>query len=224
MKNENFFQKIGPGIVLAATGVGAGDMIAASVAGARYGIIIIWAVVAGAAIKFLLNEGIARWQLATGTSVVEGWRTKFPTALSLYFLIYLWLWGFIVGAALISACGLAAHAVFPSLSVKVWGIIQSLLALILVYLGRYSLVEKMMKFFIAVMFIVVCISAVLSHPDWGLTMKSLLLPTIPKGSAKFLLGIIGGVGGSVTTGSGKKNGSEDAIFPVRGGIWRPPTY
>jgi len=48
------------------------------------------------------------------------------------------------------------------------------------------------------MFIVVCISAVLSHPDWGLTMKSLLLPTIPKGSAKFLLGIIGGVGGSVT--------------------------
>lgn len=198
MKNENFFQKIGPGIVLAATGVGAGDMIAASVAGARYGIIIIWAVVAGAAIKFLLNEGIARWQLATGTSVVEGWRTKFPTALSLYFLIYLWLWGFIVGAALISACGLAAHAVFPSLSVKVWGIIQSLLALILVYLGRYSLVEKMMKFFIAVMFIVVCISAVLSHPDWGLTMKSLLLPTIPKGSAKFLLGIIGGVGGSVT--------------------------
>ena len=64
-----FLKNIGPGIVVAATGVGAGDMIAASVAGAKYGTVIIWAAIVGAVIKFVLNEGMARWQLATGTTV-----------------------------------------------------------------------------------------------------------------------------------------------------------
>ena len=198
MNKDSFLQKMGPGIVVAATGVGAGDMIAASVAGAKYGTIILWAAVVGAVVKFFLNEGIARWQLATGTTVLQGWRKNLHGAVSLYFLIYLWLWGFIVAAALIVACGSAAHAIFPFLSVKAWGIIHSLIAFTLVYFGRYFLVEKMMKFFIGMMFIVVCISAALTHPDWGSIIKSLFIPQIPAGSAKFLLGVIGGVGGSVT--------------------------
>ncbi|MCG8606498.1 Nramp family divalent metal transporter, partial [bacterium] len=63
---------IGPGIAIAATGVGAGDMVAAAVSGARYGFAVIWAAAAGALLKFVLNEGLARWQLATGTTLLEG--------------------------------------------------------------------------------------------------------------------------------------------------------
>lgn len=195
MKN---LKKIGPGIVLAATGVGAGDMIAASVSGAKYGTVILWAAVAGALFKYFLNEGAARWQLATGTTLLEGWRNKFPAAVSLYFIVYLFVWSFIVGGALIAACGLAAHAIFPFLSVKAWGIIHSLTAVGLVYFGRYRLLEKMMKFFIGIMFLVVCISALLSRPDWGAVLPALIIPHVPAGSAKFILGVIGGVGGSVT--------------------------
>lgn len=193
-----FLKALGPGIVLAATGVGAGDMIAASVAGAKYGAVILWAAVVGAVIKYFLNEGIARWQLATGTTILEGWQQKFPTVVSLYFIFYLFIWGFIVAGALISACGLAAHAIFPFFSVETWGIIHSLAAVVLVFFGRYKLVEHLMKFFIGIMFIVVCISAVLTHPDWAAIFKSLIIPRLPAGSAKFIIGVIGGVGGSVT--------------------------
>ena len=195
---RKFLKTLGPGIVVAATGVGAGDMIAASVAGAKYGTVIIWAAVAGAVFKFFLNEGIARWQLATGTTLIEGWNHKFHAAVSWYFTGYLFLWGFIVAGALIAACGLAAHAIFPFLSVKAWGIIHSLSALALVYWGRYKLVETLMKFFIGLMFVVVCISAILIHPDWGAILKSLVVPQLPAGSSMFILGVIGGVGGSVT--------------------------
>ena len=52
---------IGPGLVLAATGVGAGDLVAASVSGARYGFAIVWAAALGALLKYVLNEGVARW-------------------------------------------------------------------------------------------------------------------------------------------------------------------
>jgi len=193
-----WIKQLGPGIVVAATGVGAGDLIAASVGGAKYGVVIIWAAVVGAILKYFLNEGIARWQLSTGTSLIEGWSEKLHPAVSIYFIGYLFLWGFIVGGALIAACGLAAHALFPFLSVKVWGIIHSLLAVALVYAGRYRLVESLMKFFIAMMFVVVCISAVSINPDWGTIAHSLVIPRLPSGSAKFIIGVIGGVGGSVT--------------------------
>lgn len=193
-----FLKNIGPGIVVAATGIGAGDMIAASVAGAKYGTVIIWAAIVGAVIKYVLNEGMARWQLATGTTVLQGWRHQFHPIISIYFMVYLFLWGFIVAGALIAACGLAAHAIFPFFSVGVWGILHSLMALLLVYIGRYQLIESLMKFFIGLMFVVVCASAILLHPDWGEIFKSLAVPRLPSGSIAFILGVIGGVGGTVT--------------------------
>jgi len=52
----NSVKSIGPGIVIAATGVGAGDLIAASVSGARFGTTILWAAVIGA----IINENLAR--------------------------------------------------------------------------------------------------------------------------------------------------------------------
>ena len=40
---------IGPGLVVAATGVGAGDMVSSLTAGTEYGTVLVWAVVLGAA-------------------------------------------------------------------------------------------------------------------------------------------------------------------------------
>ncbi|MCA1584264.1 MAG: Nramp family divalent metal transporter, partial [Acidobacteria bacterium] len=63
----------GPGLIVAATGIGSGDVVSATVGGARYGVVLLWAIVVGAFFKFVLTEGIARWQLATGLTAVEGW-------------------------------------------------------------------------------------------------------------------------------------------------------
>ena len=81
--------------------------------------------------KFALNEGLARWQLATGTTLLEGWVHRLPRIISIYFFIYLLLWTFVVAGALIAATGLAAHAIYPGLSVEQWGTTHSLLALVL---------------------------------------------------------------------------------------------
>ncbi|NNJ93630.1 MAG: Nramp family divalent metal transporter, partial [Halobacteria archaeon] len=175
------FRDIGPGLVMAATGLGAGDMIAASVAGARYGTALLWAAVLGAVMKFVMNEGLARWQLATGTTLLEGWVHRLPVFFSLYFFIYLLLWTFIVAAALIAATGLAAHALVPSLSVQAWGVIHSLLALVLVMTGRYALLEHLMKTFMALMMVVVILCAILVIPESEGLLDGLLRPSIPDG-------------------------------------------
>ena len=51
---------IGPGIVVAATGVGAGDLVATLIAGSRFGYALLWAALAGTVIKIALAEGVGR--------------------------------------------------------------------------------------------------------------------------------------------------------------------
>ncbi|MGB5179978.1 MAG: Nramp family divalent metal transporter [Gammaproteobacteria bacterium] len=197
-KSTFSLRNIGPGLVIAATGLGAGDLIAASVAGARYGTAILWVVLVGAAMKYVMTEGLTRWQLATGTTLLEGWVQRLPKIISLYFFVYLVVWSFIVAGALIASTGLAAHALYPDLSVEVWGMLHSLLALVLVMVGRYSLLERLMKFFMGLMLLVVIICAAWVAPGMSGILSGLLIPSIPEGSVLFIFGIIGGVGGSVT--------------------------
>ena len=196
--SKKFKNILGPGFLIAATGVGAGDMIAATVAGAKYGHVILWACIVGALIKYVLNEGIARWQLATGATLLEGWVHKFHNAISIYFISYLTIWSFIVAAALIAACGLAAHSIFPQLSIPVWGILHALLAMILVFVGKYRFLELLMKLMIGIMFSTIIINLFLIDINWKELFFSIIIPRIPDGSMTLLLGVIGGVGGSVT--------------------------
>jgi len=185
-------------MVIAATGLGAGDLIAASVAGARFGTTILWAAVIGAIMKYAMNEGLTRWQLATGSTLLEGWVQRLPKIISLYFFVYLIVWSFIVAGALIAGTGLAAHALYPGLSVELWGILHSLLALVLVIIGRYSLLERLMKFFMGLMLLVVITCAVLVAPGLSGILTGLFVPSIPEGSVLYIFSVIGGVGGSVT--------------------------
>jgi Mn2+/Fe2+ NRAMP family transporter len=195
---KSYITALGPGIAVAATGVGAGDLVAAAVSGSRYGFAIVWAAVIGALVKFVLNEGLARWQLATSTTLLEGWVHRLGKWAQYYFIVYLVLWSFVVGGALISACGLAAHAIAPALSVGAWGVIHSITGAAIALLGRYQHFEKVMKWLIGVMFITILGCAIWVESPGVTIAKSFTEANLPAGSAKFILGIIGGVGGSVT--------------------------
>lgn len=189
---------LGPGFAVAATGVGAGDIVAAAVSGADFGLVVLWAAAFGAVVKFVLNEGIARWQLATGTTLLEGWAAHLSPTVLYIFMLYFLLWSYIVGGALMAACGLAAYAMFPALGVKAWGILHSLVAIVLVHFGQYKFFENSMKLFIGLMFVTVLACAVALQPDLSSVLGGALIPTVPKGGSHMLLGMMGGVGGSVT--------------------------
>jgi Mn2+/Fe2+ NRAMP family transporter len=92
-----WFQRLAPGILIAATGVGAGDLITASIAGSRVGLTILWAVLVGAVLKWVLNEGLARWQMATGTTLLEGWVDRLGGWVQWVFLLYLIPWTLATG-------------------------------------------------------------------------------------------------------------------------------
>ena len=57
---------VGPGLIVAATGVGAADLVATVIAGQRFGYALLWAVIVGCLMKVVLVEGAGRYSLATG--------------------------------------------------------------------------------------------------------------------------------------------------------------
>ena len=94
-----------PGILVAATGIGAGDLATASFTGSQLGVAILWAVVVGGIMKYFLTEGLTRWQLVTGYTFIEGVAKHYGKIVGWLFLPYLFLWSFFVGSALMSASG-----------------------------------------------------------------------------------------------------------------------
>jgi Mn2+/Fe2+ NRAMP family transporter len=195
----SFLKLAGPGLVVAATGIGSGDVVSATVGGARYGVVLLWAIVAGAFFKFVLSEGIARWQLATGKTALEGWADHLPAWVKWYFGAYLVIWTVFVSAALTNATGLGIANLTGGAISQPWGaVLHSVIGFAFVWLGGYGSFEKLMKLLVGVMGFSILICAALTLENPGAAAQGLLIPAIPVGSGTYVLSLIGGVGGSIT--------------------------
>jgi Mn2+/Fe2+ NRAMP family transporter len=195
----SFLKLAGPGLIVAATGIGSGDIVSATVGGARFGVILLWAIALGAFFKFVLNEGIARWQLATGTTMLEGWAEHLPAWVKAYFAIYLVIWTVAVTAALTNATGLGMSNLTGGAIPQSWGAVgHSLLGVAFVWFGGYATFEKLMKLLVGLMGFSILICALMTLTDPVPALRGLLVPTIPAGSGGYVLSLIGGIGGSIT--------------------------
>jgi Mn2+/Fe2+ NRAMP family transporter len=199
---------------MAAAGVGAGDVTMASLGGAQFGLALLWAPLVAAVLKFALNEGLARYQLATGETLLEGWAHRLGPAASIGFLIYLIIWTVPVFAALASTSGVAMDlllpigSLHPFLAGKVfeggpdradvsWSIAMIACCFSLVWLGRYALFERVMAWLTIVMFGVVILAGVLLFPVERWNQPWSTQAWWPANSGAILLSIMGGTGSTV---------------------------
>jgi Mn2+/Fe2+ NRAMP family transporter len=195
----SFLKLAGPGLVVAATGIGSGDVVAATVGGARYGVLLLWAIAIGAFFKYVLNEGIARWQLATGKTALEGWAEYLPAWVKWYFGVYLLVWTVFVTSALTNATGLGISNLTGGRIAQSWGgVLHSLFGFVFVLLGGYGGFEKLMKTLVGVMGFAILVCAALTFQDPVRVLQGTFIPSIPSGAGLYVLSIIGGIGGSVT--------------------------
>ena len=187
---------VGPGLVVAATGVGAADMVATLVAGSRYGYGLLWAVILGVVLKIILVEGAGRYTLATGRTIFEGWRTlgRWTTW---YFGPYIMIWGFVYGATAMSSAAMPLAALFPGVDLKVWAIAMGLAGFAMVWFGRYAVFEKITAALVGLMFVTVVGLAVIAVPNIPAMARG-LVPVIPRGGVLYTLALAGGVGGTIT--------------------------
>lgn len=189
-------RSIGPGLLAAATGVGAGDLVATMVAGASFGTVLLWAAVVGTLVKLALGEAVGRWHLGSGATMLDGWRRLGYWATG-FFGVYIVVWGFVYGATAMSAVGLPLNALFGGLPVGGWAAIAGVVGLVLVWVQRYQAFEKFMTVLVLIKFATVVFVAILVGPDVPALLNG-LVPRLPEGSTVYVLGLIGGVGGTIT--------------------------
>ncbi len=194
-----------PGILMAMTGVGVGDLATGGFAGMKLGMAVLWAVLLGAFFKYLLTEGLTRWQLATQTTLLEGSLKRFGKPFFFVFGLYFLLWSYFVGAALISASGVSAATLCglkPTVEVRAaFGLTHSLAAILLLWFGGYRWFVRVMEVCAVLLFLSVVVSAVSLRPDPLAILSGLFIPQLPEtggGELAWTVALMGGVGGTLT--------------------------
>jgi Mn2+/Fe2+ NRAMP family transporter len=196
---KSSWRYIGPGIVVAATGVGAGDLVATLIAGSNFGYTLLWAAILGCLVKISLAEAAGRWHLSTGRTLFDGW-ASLGRWTTWFFVVYAVIWGFVYGAAAMSSSALPLQALFPGvMDLKWWAIACGLVGLVFVWFNKYEVFEKVMTVLVGVMFAVTVYLAIRVTPNLPDALAG-LLPVLPdeKDSILNTLGLIGGVGGTIT--------------------------
>ncbi len=192
-------QVIGPGIVMAATGIGAGDFFSSVWAGSSVGTSILWAALFGVILKYYLTEGVARHQMVTGRSLVSVWMTHNPGWLRVAIGGYFLLWSVCVSALLMAAVALGLRQIVGSpfeserLTNIVFGVSQGALALVVVRTRSYAAFEILMRVLIGL--ILVAFLYCLLGSEGALRVER---PAWDSNHTLVVLSLVAGVGGTVT--------------------------
>lgn len=147
----------------------------------------------------LLAEAAGRWHLSTGRTLFDGWASLGRWTIW-FFGVYAVIWGFVYGAAAMSSSALPLQALFPDvMDLQWWAIACGLVGLVFVWFNKYAVFEKVMTVLVGVMFVVTVYLAIRVTPNLGDAFAG-LLPVLPdeKDSVLNTLGLIGGVGGTIT--------------------------
>src|ERR671915_1805828 len=68
----------GPGLILSASIVGSGELIATTTLGAQAGFVLLWLVIVSTLVKVAVQVELARWTIATGKPALTGYNEVPP--------------------------------------------------------------------------------------------------------------------------------------------------
>lgn len=193
-----WYNNIGPATLIAAAFIGPGTVTVCSIAGSSYGFTLLWAIALSVLATIVLQEMSARLGLVTGQGLGESLRNTTSHAIAKYISIALVLLAIIIGNAAYEAGNLSGGA----MGAKVWLgedplvykgtlCLISILALGVLWKGKYKWIEKILIVLVLLMSISFCITAFISNPDWPEVFRSLFTPQAPDGSALTIIGLIG---------------------------------
>jgi Mn2+/Fe2+ NRAMP family transporter len=186
---------VGPGVVVAAAFIGPGTVTTATLAGARHGVTLLWALGFATLATITLQEMSARLGLSTGSGLGQALRdVKGPPWLGRT-LAALAATAVVSGAAAYEAGNLTGAALgiesITGLPLRGWIGIGTALAGLLLWTGRYQLVERVLAACVATMGLVFVATAVLVAPNLGTVLASVVIPRLPPSSELTALALVG---------------------------------
>ncbi len=192
---KNWFKNIGPGPLVAAAFIGPGTVTLCTIAGVNFGFALLWAMVLSVVATIVLQEMSARLGIVTQKGLSEVIRTEIKHPVFRTLTVILILSAIVIGNAAyeagnISGSVLGLQAVFSG-SKAFYSILIGVVAFILLYIGNYKVLEKVLVVLVMLMSLAFLITAILTQPNLFEIVKGVFTPKFPEGSLLTIVGLIG---------------------------------
>ena len=151
-------KKLGPGLLFAGASVGVSHLVQSTRAGADFGWGLLWALLLVNLFKYPFFEFGPRYALVTGKSLLDGYYKLGKIYLWLYFFLNIATMFTIQTAGTIVTAGLASNLFGISSNMIYWSIGVTAICYWILLIGRYKLLDKVIKTIV----VVLSISSILS--------------------------------------------------------------
>ncbi|WCO02233.1 Nramp family divalent metal transporter [Psychroserpens ponticola] len=141
-------KKIGPGLLFAGAAIGVSHLVQSTRAGADFGFGLIWALLLVNLFKYPFFQYGPRYASATGESLLDGYKKLGKPVLIVYFLLTFATMFTIQTAVTIVTAGIAASLFGDVFSIEIWTIIVLIVCLLILLIGKYKLLDKLIKIII----------------------------------------------------------------------------
>lgn len=191
-------RKIGPGAFVVAAFIGPGTVTTCTLAGAKFGFGLLWAIVFATLATIILQEMAARLGVVTQAGLGESLQKIFsesPAKWPLFILITLALYmgNAAYEAGNVSGAALGLQAVFnggeAAFNWFILGIAGT--AGLLLWQGSYRHIERILLALVALMALSFVTTFAIVRPDIAALFRGLVIPTIPGGALTTVIALIG---------------------------------
>ena len=141
----NNLKKLGPGLLFAGAAIGVSHLVQSTRAGADFGWGLIWALILVNLFKYPFFQFGPRYALATGESLLDGYKKLGKSYLWVYFFLNLATMFTIQTAVTIVTAGLASNLFGISSDMVYWSIAITIICLVVLLLGKYQFLDKVIK-------------------------------------------------------------------------------
>lgn len=189
-------KKIGPGVLVAAAFIGPGTVTACTLAGVKFGYALLWAMFLSIIATVVLQEMAARLGIITQKGLADVIKSELKTKWIRHLVIGIILGAIVIGNAAyeagnIGGATLGLEAIFGTDHLTYYPVIIGLCAFMLLYIGNYKLLEKVLVSLVILMSLSFVVTAIITKPNLVQIAKGLFVPTVPKDGILAIIALVG---------------------------------
>lgn len=194
MATKNKRSAFGPGFLVTAAFIGPGTVTSCSLAGARFGYALLYALIFATATTLILQEMTGRLSLSSGHDLGQALREFPQKALTRALFAILTLSAITFGCAAYEAGNITGGAlgleIVSNIPKQIWVLLISGAAVFILSRKKYRIVEKTLISLVFLMSLSFLATLVIIKPDVAAILKG-FIPTLPDGSILLVLALVG---------------------------------
>ncbi|NVJ88663.1 MAG: Nramp family divalent metal transporter [Flavobacteriaceae bacterium] len=188
---KGFLRSLGPGLLFAGAAIGVSHLVQSTRAGADFGFGLLWALLFAHIFKYPFFQFGPRYAAATGETLLEGYYKLGKPLLILYYILSFATMFTIQAAVTIVTAGLASQLFGFTENQVVWSMLILLISLIILGIGKYKLLDNLMKFIIVLLTLstITAVSVALFNSNEAFDVSQI----VPSGTVEitFLIAFLG---------------------------------